>query len=59
MKLVLAESYNYVLWTSLVVAIQCFITGFAVAARKRYSIFTADFLEKNFGDEHRKAFPGD
>ena len=30
-----------------------------MAARKRYSIFTKDFLEKNFGEEHRKAFPGD
>ena len=59
MQLILPESYNYVLWVGLFVALQCFFTGFIVAGKKRGKIFTPEFLEKNFGEEHRKAFPGD
>ena len=59
MQLILPEAYNYVLWTTLAVAFECYIIGFAVASRKRGQIFTKEFLEKNFGKEHREAFPGD
>jgi hypothetical protein len=57
MQITLPAEFNYVIWTSLFIGLQCFFTGF-VSGGKRKNTFTKEFMEKNFGEEHRKAFPG-
>ena len=54
--LTLPENYGLVLLSSVAIAIQCFLVGFTVAEGKRIKYFNQEFLEKNFGDEHKKEF---
>ena len=56
LTLTLPENYGLVLLSSVAVAIQCFLVGFTVAEGKRKQYFNKEFLEKNFGEEHKKEF---
>ena len=56
LTLTLPENYGLVLLSSVAVAFQCWLVGFTVAQGKRRKYFTQEFLEKNFGDEHKKEF---
>ena len=38
------------------IAMQCIIVGFVAGGGKRSKMFSKDFLEKNFGEEHEDAF---
>ena len=58
MQLILPQSYNYVIWTAVAIAIECFFIGFIIPGRKRGQVFTQEFLEKNFKEIHEAAFPG-
>lgn len=53
------NEYGYVLALTVWITFQCYMTGFFVAGKKRYSTFTDDYMSKNFGEEHLKAFPKD
>ena len=53
------NEYAYVLLTSLWIAFQCYMTGFLVVEVKRAKTFTDEYMNKNFLDEHKKAFPND
>ena len=57
MQIVIPSTYNYVLWTALFIGFECLVVGFAIPGRKRSKVFNKEFLQKNFGEEHSKAFP--
>ena len=52
----LPENYGLVLLSSAVIALQCYFVGFTVAQSKRREYFTQEFLQENFGEEHKKQF---
>ena len=52
----LNNEHGYVLLTSAALAVQCLLTGFLIAGFTRVRIFKKEFLEKNFGEEHKKVF---
>ena len=54
--LTLPENYGLVLLSAVAVAIQCYLVGFSVAQGKRRKYFTDEFLQENFGEEHKKDF---
>jgi hypothetical protein len=58
MIILLPQEYNYVIWVSLLIATECFFFGFIFAGGKR-KVFTQEFMDKNFAEEHKKAFPND
>lgn len=49
----LPAAYGEVLLTGLIFAFECLIVGFICAGRARSKVFTKDFLEQNFGKEHK------
>ena len=53
------NDYGYVLLTAMWIAFQCYMTGFLVVEVKRAKTYTQEYMEKNFLDEHKKAFPND
>ena len=50
------SEYGHVLLVSVVIALQCSLIGYLVAGLKRVRLFTKAFMEKNFAEEHKKAF---
>lgn len=55
-SLLLPSSYPYVLLSATLIGAQCYMTGFVVPQSKRKKLFNEEFLQKNFGDEHKKEF---
>ena len=56
MHIDLPDNYGYVLLASVCVALQCYLVGFTIAQGKRRKYFTKEFLDQNFGEEHKKEF---
>lgn len=54
--LTLPENYGFVLLSAVAVALQCYLVGFTIAQGKRRKYFNEEFLQKNFGEEHKKAY---
>ena len=50
------EGYEYVLFTALIMSIECLFVGFLVAGKARMKIFNKEYLKDNFGPEHEKTF---
>lgn len=59
MIVTLSEEYPYVMLTAIALAFQCYLFGYFAVGPLRYKYFSQEFLEKHFGEEHRKAFPND
>lgn len=57
MIVTLPDEYPYVMLLSIAIAFQCFLFGFIAVGPKRSKFFTKEFMKKNFGEEHAKAFP--
>ena len=53
------NEYGYVLLMAFWIAFQCYMTGFVVVEYKRAKTYTQEFLDKNFLEEHQKAFPNE
>ena len=53
------NEYGYVLLTAMWIAFQCYMTGFLVVEVKRAKTYTKEYMEKNYLEEHKKAFPND
>eukprot|EP00357_Protocruzia_adherens_P029021 CAMPEP_0114974062 /NCGR_PEP_ID=MMETSP0216-20121206/1313_1 /TAXON_ID=223996 /ORGANISM="Protocruzia adherens, Strain Boccale" /LENGTH=170 /DNA_ID=CAMNT_0002334647 /DNA_START=40 /DNA_END=552 /DNA_ORIENTATION=- len=51
------EGYNWVLYSALAIALECFLIGGVVVMGARKRAFTPEFLNQ-FEDEHKKAFGG-
>lgn len=54
--IVVPGGYEYVLFTALIMSLECLLIGFMVAGKARMQIFTKEFLNENFGSEHQKTF---
>ena len=50
-----SKDFGYVLLVVSAIAFEVIITGFAVVSKSRSKFFNREFLEKNFGEEHKKA----
>lgn len=50
------KGYENVLLTAFILSLECVLIGFFVAGRARGKIFSKQFMEENFGEEHKKAF---
>lgn len=50
--------YGWVILASAAIGFQCFVTGFAIAQKKRMKYFNKKFMEENFQEAH-KAVGGD
>ena len=53
------NEYGYVLLTAFWIAFQCYMTGFVLVEYKRAKTYTQEYLDKNYLEEHQKAFPKD
>ena len=49
----ISTDYGFVLFSAAAIAFECILTGF-VAGRGRSRVFSKEFLERNFNDEHRR-----
>ena len=56
MEITFPPEYGYVLAVALAMGLQTYFTGIFVAVRARKSAFTLDWMNRNFKDEHEKAF---
>ena len=56
LTLSLSTDFGYVLVAIAVLAIEVFLIGFIMPGRIRGKVFTKEFMEKNFGSEHKDAF---
>ena len=56
MTYILPDTYGYVLIVAAILAFEIIIIGFAVAGRKRTQIFTKEWMQDNFNQEHREVF---
>ena len=57
MGITIDSTHGSVLFPLIAIAIQCIFTGF-VAGGGRRKAFSKEFMEKHFGEEHKKAFGG-
>ena len=53
------ELYPYVMLLAVLIVSYCFILGLISVLKSRKSIFTTEFMEKNFGKVHKEAFNED
>merc|ERR1711988_429155 len=51
------EDYPICILLSIWIAFQCTMVGFTATQAARSNALTSEWLEENFGEEHRKAFP--
>ena len=47
------DTYGYVLLVAVIIALEIIIIGFALPGSMRGKIFTKEFMEENFGKEHK------
>ena len=52
----LEQEFGYVIATAAAIAFECIMIGFLVPGRYRGKYFTKQFLEENFGLEHKRVF---
>lgn len=45
--------YGWVLLASAAIGLQCFVTGFAIAQKKRMKCFNKKFMEEHFAETHK------
>ena len=48
--------YGFVLLAAVLYAFECILIGFVFPGSARSKVFTEDFMNKNFGDEHKRVF---
>jgi uncharacterized membrane protein YecN with MAPEG domain len=51
----LGSEFGWVIFAALAIIVECFIVGGTIG-RVRGRLFTQEFMDKNFGDEHKKYF---
>ena len=51
----LPETYNWVMFTGLMLLTECLMIGFIIAGGARRKVFTKEFMAQ-FNEEHEKAF---
>ena len=51
----LSSDFGLVMGSALAIAVQCFFIGMIVGGGLRRKVFTKEYLEKHFGEEHKKA----
>lgn len=54
----LGSEYGWVIFAALAIILECFMVGGSIG-RVRGKVFTEEFMQKNFGDEHKKYFNED
>ena len=54
--LTMPDTYGWVLMAGAILALELLLIGFICAFGARFSYFNRDFMEKNFGEEHKEAF---
>jgi uncharacterized membrane protein YecN with MAPEG domain len=54
-QIVIADEYGYVVFAAIAIIVECFVIGGTIGSyRKRF--FPKEFMEKEFGEEHKKYF---
>jgi uncharacterized membrane protein YecN with MAPEG domain len=51
----LPDTYGYVLIVAALVAFEVVLIGFLIAGQARGKVFTQEFMEQHFGEEHKEA----
>jgi hypothetical protein len=54
-SLTIPSEYGYVLIVAVLLGLELVIIGFAIAGAARRKAFPKEFLDKHFGEEHKKA----
>lgn len=55
MTITISSDFGFTLSAIAAIAIQCIFTGF-IAGGSRKKIFSKEYMERNFGEQHKKAF---